>query len=337
MKWLVIICSFFCLPGFSQKAQFDFNEVDRNVASINAGTPAELAKQLTAGYTSDMQKVRSIFRWIADNISYRTKGPLHRNNRYQDIYDEEEYDDDTSFLKPVDERVAIAVLKNRLAVCEGYSRLFKTLCNYAGIKAEVINGYGKTQPHQVRQRFRVNHSWNAVFIDSSWFLLDVTWASGYIAWQGERFVRHLDEQYFLSPPEIFIREHYPDDLRWSLMADPPLMPEFRLTPFRQKSFPKYHIKSFKPAGGVIDASVGDTIRIVLESANIHKDRVVSSDPFIDYANYPVETTALLMPVGGLIMPTTYYEYVVTSPSVQWLYIVYNDDIVLRYRLLVSKT
>jgi hypothetical protein len=245
-------------------------------------------------------------------------------------------DDDTAFLKPLDERVAEIVIRNKTAVCEGYARLFKALCQHAGIRAEVINGYGKTEPHQVRQRFRANHAWNAVLIDSVWHLLDVTWASGYITWHGDRFVRQLDEQYFLSPPEVFIREHYPDDLRWSLMKDPPLMPEFRLSPFRQKSFSKYSIKSFKPSSGIIEAGLGDTIEIQVESANVHKDRNISSDPFLDLSVYPVASTALLMPSGGMIMPKTFYHYTVHSADIQWIYILYNDDIILRYKLVVKQ-
>lgn len=334
MKWYVIIgCTMVSLSAFSQKAKVDFGEIDRNVQFIDAATPALLSQQLTANYTSDLEKVRAIFRWITDNIAYRTKEPFSRKKKDEIVYDEP---DDTTMLKPLDERVAETVLKYKLAVCEGYARLFKTLCNYAGVQAEVVNGYGKTQPHQIRQRFRSNHSWNAVMIDSVWHLLDVTWASGYITWQGDRFVRQLDEQYFLSPPEIFIREHYPDDLRWSLMDDPPLMPEFRLSPFKQKSFIKYRISSYKPAGGVIEADLGDTITVVLESSNIHNDRNISSDPFLDTTIYSTATSALLVPPSNMILPKTTYTYAVTSPAVQWLYIYYNDDIVLRYKLVVRK-
>ncbi len=335
MKWIVIICCFVCLPAFSQKTKIDFSEIDRSVQLINAKTPFELSQQLTAGYTSDLQKVRAIFRWVADNISYRTNNSIgSRKKRFQDIYEDPE-DNDTSLLKPLDERVAEAVLKNRQAVCEGYARLFKTLCNFAGIKAEVISGYGKTEPYQIRQRFRVNHSWNAVLIDSVWQLLDVTWASGYITWQGDRFIKQLDEQYFLSRPEVFIKEHYPDDLRWSLMDDPPLMPEFRVSPFRQKSFTKYNIKSFKPSGGVIETNLGDTIQIEVESANVNKDQTISSDPFLDISLYSTNINALLMPSSGIIMPKTIYTYAVTSPGIQWLYILYNDDVILRYKLVIK--
>ena len=334
MKWQFVIWFILSgLPVFSQKNKADFSEIDRSVKLIEVSAPPVLAQQLTVGCSTDLQKVRAIFRWIADNIAYRTSETTTRKRKSKFNYEEP---DDTTDLKPLDERVAETVLANRVAVCDGYARLFKTLCIYAGIRAEVINGYGKTEPHKIHQRFRSNHSWNAVMIDSVWQLLDVTWASGYITWQGDSFVKQLDEQYFLSPPEQFIREHYPDDLRWSLMEDPPLMPEFRLSPFRQKSFTKYKISSYKPSAGVIEAYMGDTIQVELETADINNDRNISSDPFLDTSIYSTAISALLVP-PGMINKKTIYSYCVTSSTIQWLYILYNDDVILRYKLIVKKS
>jgi hypothetical protein len=335
MKWKLVI--WFIISGlrvFSQKDRTDFSEIDRSVKFIEVAAPAVLAQQLTANCPSDLQKVRAIFRWITDNIAYRTRETTvrRRKSKFNNI----EEPDDSTDLKPLDERVAETVLANKVAVCDGYARLFKILCMYAGIRAEVINGYGKTEPHKIHQRFRSNHSWNAVMVDSVWRLLDVTWASGYISWQGDSFVKQLDEQYFLSPPEQFIREHYPDDLRWSLMEDPPLMPEFRISPFKQKAFTKYKISSFKPSAGVIEAYPGDTIRIELETADLYNDMNISSDPFLDTSIYSTAISALLVP-PGMIGKKTIYTYCVNSPTIQWLYILYNDDLILRYKLIIKKS
>ena len=321
------------LPGFSQNNKIDFSEIDRHVQVVESAAPSVLAQQLTATCSTDLLKVRAIFRWITDNIAYRTRETTIQKRKSKANLEEV---DDTADLKPLDERVSENVLANKVAVCDGYARLFKTLCNYAGIRAEVINGYGKTEPHKIHQRFRSNHSWNAVMIDSTWQLLDVTWASGYITLPGNSFVRQLDEQYFLSPPEQFIREHYPDDLRWSLMEDPPLMPEFRLSPFKQKSFIKYRISSYKPTAGVIEASLGDTIQVELETSDIFADRNISSDPFLDTSIYSTATSALLVP-QGLITKKTIYTYCVSSPTVQWLYVLYNDDVILRYKLIIKNS
>jgi transglutaminase/protease-like cytokinesis protein 3 len=329
MKWLtVIVMLAFGFSGLTQE-QVSFKKNERNRRADRSTVPAELAAALTESCTNDEQKVKAIFYWITGNIAYRTRSNMTRRNKNRPVFDE---DSDTAALKPLDERVAQTVLEDRVAVCDGYARLFKTLCNYSGLQAEVINGYARTEASKRIQRFRPNHSWNAVMIDSVWHLLDVTWASGYITWHGNEFVRQLDPQYFLSSPDRFIREHYPDDLRWALMDDPPLMPEFRHSPFKQKSFSKYQITAYKPEKGVIEVGQGDTVVVEIETADLEKDSRVSSDPFLDTAIYNTPTTALLVPAmeNGRIS----YSYIANTASVQWLYILYNDDVILRYRLKV---
>lgn len=324
----------FSYSAFSQSSQDkNGNEKKKQNATI---TPAELAQELTLNCTNDLQKVKAIFYWITSNIDYRTSFSVSLRNRRRaamTVVDDES--NDTAALKPLDERVAEKVLDERIAVCDGYARLFKTLCTYSGVQAEVIHGYARTESTKRIQRFRPNHSWNAVMIDSVWKLLDVTWASGYISWHGNDFVRQLDEQYFLSAPDQFIREHYPDDLRWTLMEDPPLMPEFRHSPFKQKSFSKYQITAYLPEKGVIEASLGDTLQLQLQTSDARKDMGVSSDPFLDTTLYSTTTSALLVPLNGLGVKTN-YSYVVNSPAIQWLYILYNNDIVLRYNLSVKR-
>ncbi|HKO81338.1 MAG TPA: transglutaminase domain-containing protein [Chitinophagaceae bacterium] len=330
MKWWpVILFLGTTIPVFSQQDKDGIQKASRKERFNETITPIALAQQLTLSCSTDLQKVRAIFYWITDNISYRTKPPRTRRKAAPVLMDDI---NDTAALKPLDERVAETVLEERVAVCDGYARLFKTLCSYSGIKAEVISGYARTEATKRIQRFRPNHSWNAVMIDSAWQLLDVTWAAGYITWHGNEFVRHLDEQYFLSSPEQFIREHYPDDMRWTLMADPPLMPEFRHSPFKQKSFTKYLITAYTPEKGVIEVSQGDTIVIELETASAEKDRQIMSDPFLDTTIYTTTISALLVPVQR--DKKFVYTYIASMPTVQWLYILYNDDIILRYRLQI---
>lgn len=50
------------------------------------------------------------------------------------------------------------------AVCEGYARAFKYLCDKVGIPCELVNGYAD-----------VEHMWNLVCIEGEWYQLDATW------------------------------------------------------------------------------------------------------------------------------------------------------------------
>ena len=53
------------------------------------------------------------------------------------IYSEPE--DTSAELKPLVEHVAEIVLRRRTAVCDGYTKLFKALCDHAGVQNEIIS------------------------------------------------------------------------------------------------------------------------------------------------------------------------------------------------------
>jgi len=325
MKWLLTISLIlFCREIFSQRNGIKIEE-----------SPELLAKYLTEPYNSDKQKVTAIFHWITDNISYKTSPTNQRNVSSKSAATEEE---DTSALKPLNERVAETVLKEKMGVCNGFSRLFTTLCDFAGIRSELITGYAKTNSNKPGARFGANHYWNAVYLDSSWHLLDATWASGYVTRQGMEFVRDYDAQYFLARPENFIRDHYPDDPRWSLLPVPPMPDEFSHSPFKQKSFVKYQITSYFPKKGIIDVSIGDTIRLALETKDPKRDKEIAPDLLMDTTIFNHSASWIfLRPEPNNDNPNRLnYSYAVSSSDVEWIYLVYNDDLVLRYKIRVKK-
>ena len=319
--WLSILLVLFFFPALAQHK------------------PAALANQLTASCKTDREKVTAIFKWITENISYRT---FVRQKKFTHVYkNPPEEPEDTGDLKPLNERVAEIVLKRKIAACDGYSRLFAVLCDYAGIRCELIPGYAKNSIDRPGTRFGVNHFWNAVYFDSTWHLLDVTWASGYISWRGDEFIRQYDEHYFLTPPEMFIRDHYPDDLQWTLLTRSPTPKEFRNSPFKQKSFIKYDIISYYPPQGEIETSVGDTILLELETADAEHDSNICPDLLMDSTIFSrSESWVFLKPIvsdTALLTPNKRkYIFPVNSPNVEWLYLMYNDDIVLRYKINMRK-
>lgn len=309
----------------------NFSSIDWRVKHINAPGPDSLARVLTAPYKTELEKTRAIFSWVAQNISYNT-GYFNMGEKYAVVKFVPDPYDTASSWKSATELTAERVLRRRVAVCDGYAKLFKTLCDYAGLKSEIILGYAKCNTER-NDKFKTNHTWNAVMIDSSWYLLDVTWASGYITY-ADKFVHHLDETYFLSPPGRFIVDHYPEDLRWTLMENPPALREFKFTPFRYKSFIKYSIRSFHPSNGTIEASIGDTISIELKIADMQKDRQIAPDAFFD-STVLQQTPASVFLSPAVAEDKIVYTYVV-SDSVKWLHLIYNQDPVLRYKLNIRK-
>lgn len=325
-RWLAGLGVLFFCVGYSQQG-VSFSSIDWKVQSIEAATPDSLAHLLTVNYTTDVEKVRAIYSWITGHIAYNIDIYKTKSASYKYIPDPL----DTAAVWPSgDEMVARKVLRRRVAVCDGYSRLFKVLCSHAGIDAKIIQGYGRVYGADGGKRFRTNHTWNAVKIDSAWRLLDVTWASGYISYANE-YMQKQNDFYFLTPPDQFIADHYPEELRWTLLTNPPAPAEMKEMPFRSKNFFKYGVGSYFPNSGTIEACVGDTISISVRLKDVARAKNTGADAFMDTGSYAQ------WPLSSFIKPAkekgneVIYSYVV-APTSEWLHLLYNDDVIMRYRI-----
>lgn len=311
----------FFLPS-ALAAQQDYYSIDRKVRDIPFADAKTVASQLSALGKTEKEKVRAIFRWISENIDYNVI-IYNRNKKSPGLFAEEP-DDSLAPLPSLNERVAAKVLRRKIAFCDGYSRLFKTLCDYAGIKAEIISGFARTNSTS-SNRFGVNHTWNAVYIDSTWHLLDVTWASGFVSF-ANAYVRQYNDSWFLAPPERFIQDHYPEDINWTLMTEPPLYKEFNQNPFRCSGYTKTGITSYFPLKGIIEVKEEDTILIELKTTRELISLVVSDTTVNDslvHISHPAKKNT-----DGKYL----FSYPVTSATGGWLYVYCNEELTLRYKL-----
>ncbi len=338
MKAAAAICSiaFALLAGVcqGQEKRYSDNQVDDRVRNIPVTGLQALADALTAGFNTDREKSRAIFTWISEHISYRVKRkygvavPGARNVAFVD----------TSTLFTSNDVVAEAVLRNGSAYCDGYARLFKALCDHAGLRAAVITGFANGDFIR-RPVLRCNHTWNAIYLDSSWQLLDVTWASGYTNYSGDEFIKRFDDTYFLSRPERFIADHFPDDIRWTLMDEPDVPSLFKSMPYRNRSFSKYRINAWYPQNGIIEAQPGDTVRITLESTDPLADARMCADTatvFDSAMQRYLGRAVFLEPdtTAGTHKNFFQYRFVVADQQVEWLHLLYNHDAIIRYRLKI---
>ena len=323
MKAFLFILVFLPLRFYSQVGPTNFYAIDSKVGSIPVAKADTLAKQLASLGKTDIEKVRAIFRWITEHIDYNVMPFGQRKNIPRQFYKEPE--DSNVALPPLDERIAAKVLSTGVAFCDGYSRLFKTLCDHAGIKAEVIYGYARTNNNR---RFAVNHTWNSVYIDSTWYLLDVTWASGVVGY-GNEYIRRYNDLYFLTPPVEFIRDHYPENPQWTLLKDPPVYREYAQSPFRYSGYIKAGVSSYFPAKGVINAVIGDTITIELKARREITNFFVSESPVFD------STLAILLSPNPSAEKFS-FKYNITPATGEWLYVFCNEEPALRYKLNINK-
>lgn len=158
-----------------------------------------LANNLIKDKKNDSEKAYAIYYWLTNNIKYDVLGLKSGN---------------LGDLSPV------GVLKSRLTVCSGYSRLFVALGKRAGLDVKEIvgdaKGYGGLGGG--------GHAWNAVKINGEWKLLDATWGAGSLV--NDKFKRIQKDYYFFTDPKKFIYAHFPDDSKWQLLAKPITKAEF---------------------------------------------------------------------------------------------------------------
>lgn len=307
-------------------ARAQWASADRQALSVaGAPSPDSLTRLLTSGLESDREKVRAIFRWITANVRYRVRPPRLTTALRDTARDG----------LSLDERVAWQVLRNREGVCEGYARLFNTLCGYAGIRSVLVTGYARNDHDRTDRSFYPNHSWNAVRIDSAWQLIDATWAAGYFRVSTDEFVAALDEQYFFADPMLFIRSHYPEDLRWSLLESPPALGEFRHAPFRTQAALKYRIAGITPASGLLRPAVGDTLRLQVVLRNELAAGVIAPGSALEEGPGAARPNEVFLE-PQVQFPVRRFTYTwVATHGVEWLHLRFNDDVILHYRVEVG--
>ena len=326
MKWCVgFLLMFSSLLVKAQVPDAGMAPTDRQIYSAKTSTLDSLSTLLFTPQATERERVRAIYSWICHNIRYNVDvyRPLARRVRFIP-----EPIDTVSEWKSADEMYALKVLKRGVAVCEGYARLFKVLCQYAGVEAVVLNGYVRTNTDRSPDRFRTNHTWNAIRIDSTWHLVDATWGAGFVTYADE-FVQEQNDFYFLTPPEQLIRDHYPEDLRWTLLAEPPTLAEFRKMPFKSKSFVKYGIQSYAPSGGWLEAEPGDTLSFAISLYDIERSKRTSADPFADTSRFSLSPASVFVKPELEKGNQVYYSFVVDAGT-RWVHLLFNGDVILRY-------
>jgi transglutaminase/protease-like cytokinesis protein 3 len=136
------------------------------------------------------------------------------------------------------------------------------MCSIAGIESVFINGHGRT--YNLTDA-RPNHAWNAVRLNDKWYLCDVTWASGWVDSDVQRFFKQYNDAYFLTELSLFICNHYPLEKRWSLSKDPPSLKDFYRSTFRATGYIENKINSYSPTNDILRIKLNEKFRLAFTS------------------------------------------------------------------------
>lgn len=195
----------------------DYSKVDKQSATVPSTlkSASEISAYLTRNLSTPTEKVRAIYYWISHNIRYDISQLATARVTY--------FSGERNLLNEV--------LQKRMGVCQHYAELFNACCKSAGIKSYVIAGYTKADG----QMANLAHAWNAVVIAGKYYLIDATWAAGFV--DNEKFTAQFNDIYFLISPNEFIKTHMPFDPIWQFLDNPILNKEFQSNDFSKLKIP----------------------------------------------------------------------------------------------------
>ncbi|KAJ5908569.1 hypothetical protein N7495_001251 [Penicillium taxi] len=179
--------------------------------------PISLAQtHICRPYKSDVQRLRAIFTWVSEKISWEEPG------------DDLEVD-------------LARVLQAKRGSPEEIAVLVSEMCTAVGLHAEIIHGYLKSpgEALDLDSLSHPNHWWNAVLVDGEWRFMDCALANPTNP-QRTKFVTSNSSQaeswYFLTRPLDICYTHvpmYPEEQHICppispdvLLALPPVCPQF---------------------------------------------------------------------------------------------------------------
>ena len=204
------IITFILLIGFlgelsAQKKNNEFAQIDKTMIQVSDSITIStkgLSDYIKASFNNETEKSRAIFIWIANNIQYD----------YENMFAINFYQNTNEIIEKV--------LKSKKGICMHYAELYNAIANQVSIKSYVISGYTKQNGFVDY----IPHAWCASFIDSTWYLIDPTWGSGYI--ENSKFVKKTNDFYFKTKPEQIVKSHMPFDPLWQFQNHPVTNQEF---------------------------------------------------------------------------------------------------------------
>lgn len=190
------------------------------------------------GPKGDIETFVMIFYYICHEITYDVNGEANgHNNSYH--------------------QSAEAVIRNGVALDEGFSNLFEHFCNSRRLRIKKLygncllfpkkkfkgnnnNNMLNTKEHLMRLRISnsvetrsstakpknpiprretSNHIWNAIFFKNEWYPCDLVLGSGGIVEKNpNENISYFNPYYFITPPEFMIMSHRPEEDEWQLTS-----------------------------------------------------------------------------------------------------------------------
>lgn len=126
----------------TESRQANFKALEQKAASI---VTSVIKPEMT-----EREKAQALSNYVAQNIKYDFSG-FQRYQSGQNVYEQQ---------------TAYAGLVSGSAICQGFARAYKLLCDKAGIPCIVVFGTTK--------QFGTSHAWNRIKLDGKWETVDTS-------------------------------------------------------------------------------------------------------------------------------------------------------------------
>jgi transglutaminase/protease-like cytokinesis protein 3 len=259
LRMKIILTSFFLFAALMNAAaqSKDYSKIDTYAIAkpeMKAVTVDGLTKYLMVPAKGDSEKVRSIFMWITSHITYDWDAYENGTAQWQD---------------------AVTTIQRRKGVCQNFSDLFTALCISAGLDAQTISGYAKSNidnSWMLAGFGSVNHAWNVVKVSGKWQLMDVTWSHSTGSFN-----------YFMADPLLFRRDHLPWDAQWQLTKDTLTLEQYEHIPQLKDGYYTFHVQHLTP----MTSSIKGKKKMVFAFDSKNDLHLTASVYHFDYSNRSV--------------------------------------------------
>ncbi len=204
------------------------------LGSFPAKNVAEIADAITAKYSSNEDKARAIFYWIANNIAIDPKAVSKQDEK---------------------NKLPEKVIELRKATPLGFSLLVQEMCSYAKIRCLSVDGFVKNHAAEINEKAdEKNYSWNVVQLGQTpeaWYYIDACRASGFLDSKQLVFTKQFTSQYFFADKKLFNQIYFPDNMAWQLGGGNKSLKEFYALPIIGNEAIGLEFRKIAPLTGLI--------------------------------------------------------------------------------------
>lgn len=126
----------------------------KDIKKFNKAVKKAIKKinKYTGKNPSRATRIRAINKWLCKNTKYNMKHGDSTDEKYQYLHN------------------AYGVFVKKQAVCDGYAKALKLLCDYYKIPCMINLGHAYNNSGQLQK-----HVWNLVRVKKKWYVVDATW------------------------------------------------------------------------------------------------------------------------------------------------------------------